>query len=54
MVWIGGCHLPVVVNEDQCFVKVSEEAFEFFDTDWFFDKIAVSDEYGCGEDAILS
>ena len=32
---------------------MSEEAFTIFDTDWFFDEIAISYEDGCGEDAIL-
>ena len=33
---------------------MSEESFEFFDTDRFFDKIAVYEKDGCGKDAILS
>ena len=32
---------------------MSEEAFEFFDTDCFFDKIAVAKKDGCGKEAII-
>ena len=33
---------------------MSEEAFNFFDTDRFFEYITVSDEYRYNEDAILN
>ena len=32
---------------------MSEEAFGFLNTDWFFDRIAVADEDGCSEYNIL-
>ena len=40
-------------DEAQYFVKVSVEAFNFFDNDLFFNAIAVANEDGCVKDAIL-